>query len=356
MAAIFTKAKRKRAKLRLGISGPSGSGKTFSSLLIARGLGEKIAMIDTEHRSGELYDDITNYDVCTIEAPFTPDKYTEAIKTAESAGYGTIIIDSLSHAWAGEGGLLDLQGKIVDSGKGNSYTAWRFVTPKHNALVEAMLQSRCHIIATMRSKMAYALQQNGSKSEVVKVGMEPIQRDGMEYEFTICFNIAIDHTASASKDRTRLFDGQFFKITPETGTKLKTWLEGPESQAVTPAPVAEEKKAEPPKAEEPGLPNETTKEQPQTGKTEKVHIQPPAKKDDNPEERKSKIEALTKEIYNILKVCTTVEELKEKYNQVKLNFSELDEEAVKIINAYTSSLKKSIEVREKDAQKKKKAA
>lgn len=356
MAAIFTKAKRKRAKLRLGISGPSGSGKTFSSLLIARGLGEKIAMIDTEHRSGELYDDITNYDVCTIEAPFTPDKYTEAIKTAEKAGYGTIIIDSLSHAWAGEGGLLDLQGKIVDSGKGNSYTAWRFVTPKHNALVEAMLQSRCHIIATMRSKMAYALQQSGNKSEVVKVGMEPIQRDGTEYEFTICFNIAIDHTATASKDRTRLFDSQFFKITPETGTKLKTWLEGPESHAVTVPPLAEEKKAEPPKAEEPGLPNETTKEQPQTGRTEKVHIQPPAKKDANPEERKTKIEALTREIYDILKTSTTVEELKDKYSQVKPTFSELDEEAVKIINAYTSSLKKSIEIREKDAQKKKKAA
>jgi len=356
MAAIFTKANRKRAKLRLGISGPSGSGKTFSSLLIARGLGEKIAMIDTEHRSGELYDDITNYDVCTIEAPFTPDKYTEAIKAAESAGYGTIIIDSLSHAWAGEGGLLDLQGKIVDSGKGNSYTAWRFVTPKHNALVEAMLQSKCHIIATMRSKMAYALQQNGNKSEVVKVGMEPIQRDGTEYEFTICFNIAIDHTASASKDRTRLFDGQFFKITPETGTKLKTWLEGPEAQAETSASVTGEKKAEPPKAEESGLPNETTTEQPQTHNTEQVNVQPPAKKDANPEERKTKIEALTKDIYNILKTCTSVEELKEKYNQVKVKFTDLDEEAVKIINAYTSSLKKSIEVREKDAQKKKKAA
>ena len=118
--------------------------------------------------------------------------------------------------------------------------------------------------------MAYALQQNGGKSEVVKVGMEPIQRDGMEYEFTICFNIGIDHTSSASKDRTRLFDRQFFKITPETGTKLKTWLEGPESEAATPASVIEEKKAVPPKAEEPELPKETTTEQIQTGKTEKV--------------------------------------------------------------------------------------
>ena len=134
-----------------------------------------------------------------------------------------------------------------------------------------MLQSTCHIIATMRSKMAYALQQNGGKSEEHKFGMEPKRRDGPEAEFTICFTIGIDHTASASKDRTRLFDGQFFKITPETGTKLKTWLEGPESQAVTAASVTEEKDAQPPKAEEPELPKETTTEQIQTGKTEKVN-------------------------------------------------------------------------------------
>ena len=158
-----------------------------------------------------------------------------------------------------------------------------------------------------------------------------------------------------SKDRTRLFDGQFFKITPETGTKLKTWLESPESQGVTPASVAEEKKPQPTQAEEPGLKNATT-ELSQSGKREQVHVQPPAKKDHNPEERKTKIEVLTKEIYDTLKTCTTVEELKEKYTQVKLNFSELDDDAVKIINAYTSSLKKSIEIREKDAQKKKRAA
>lgn len=129
----FRKAERKKAKLRLGISGPAGSGKTYASLQIAIGLKEKIAMIDTENGSGDLYADICDYDILQITAPFTPDKYIQAIKAAEEAEYGTIIIDSLSHAWAGEGGLLDLHGKIADSGKGNFYTAWRFVTPKHKA-------------------------------------------------------------------------------------------------------------------------------------------------------------------------------------------------------------------------------
>jgi hypothetical protein len=148
----FRKAERRKARLRLGIAGPSGSGKTYSALLIAFGLGGKVALIDTENGSGDMYPHLGDYDVLTLRAPFTPDKYIEGIREAEKAGYSTVIIDSLSHAWAGEGGLLDQHGKIADSGKGNSYTAWRSITPKHNALVEAMLQSSCHVIATMRTK------------------------------------------------------------------------------------------------------------------------------------------------------------------------------------------------------------
>jgi hypothetical protein len=229
MAEIFEirKAQRHKAKLRLGIAGPSGAGKTHSSLLIAKGIETKIGMIDTENKSGELEagkPGIPEYDVITLEAPFTCDKYINAIKLFEKEGYGVIIIDSLTHAWSGEGGLLDLQGKIVDSGKANSYTAWRFITPKHNALVEAILQSKCHIIATMRSKMEYCITDNSGKKEVKKVGMEPIQRDGMEYEFTLFLDLDHNHTASASKDRTTLFDGQYFKPSDQTGRKLLDWL------------------------------------------------------------------------------------------------------------------------------------
>lgn len=224
---MFRKAERKKAKARIGIAGPAGSGKTYSALLIAKGLanGGRVALIDTENGSGDLYADIFEYDICNITAPFLPEKYINAIREAEKAGYDVIIIDSLSHAWAGEGGLLDLHGRIADSGRGNSYTAWREVTPKHNQLVEAMLQSPCHIIATMRSKMEYVIQQNGSKTEIKKAGLAPIQRDGMEYEFTIFFDISQDHTANASKDRTTLFDGKYFTPGEETGQIIRQWLE-----------------------------------------------------------------------------------------------------------------------------------
>lgn len=219
------KAVRKKAKLRLGIAAPSGAGKTYSSLLLAFGLGQKVGLIDTEQGSGDLYADLGDYDIIQIEAPYTIDKYLQAIKAFEQANYDVIIIDSLSHAWAGDGGLLDKQGKIADSGKGNSYTAWRSITPEHNALVNAMLASPCHIIATMRSKQEYVLQVNDNgKQAPKKVGMAPIQRDGMEYEFTVMFDIDINHNATSTKDRTRLFDGKIFKITSETGEQLLAWL------------------------------------------------------------------------------------------------------------------------------------
>lgn len=238
MTVGFRKAERKKAKLRCGISGPSGSGKTYSALLLAFGLGGKVALIDTENGSGDLYADLGEYDVLPIKSPFTTDKYIEGIRAAEKAGYSTIIIDSLSHAWSGEGGLLDQQGKIADSGKGNSYTAWRTITPKHNALVEAMLQSGCHIIATVRSKTEYVIEKNDKGKDVPrKVGMAPIQREGMEYEFTVFFDLSIEHVASTSKDRTSQFDGVYFKPVKESGEKMLAWLN---SGADVPQPAEEE--------------------------------------------------------------------------------------------------------------------
>lgn len=230
------KAQRMKAKLRLGIAAPSGAGKTYSALLMAFGLGGKIGLIDTEHGSGHLYAHLGDYDVIGIEAPYTVAKYTEAIKAFEDAGYTTIIIDSLSHAWAGDGGLLDKQGKMADRGT-NSFAAWRTITPEHNALVDAMLRSPAHIIATMRSKQDYILEVNDKgKQTPKKVGLAPVQREGMEYEFTVMLDVDMNHVASSSKDRTGLFDGRFFKISKETGAELLTWLEtgetGPDVAAI----------------------------------------------------------------------------------------------------------------------------
>lgn len=223
----FKRAQRKRAKLRLGIAGPSGSGKTFSALLIASGIApwSKVAVIDSENGSAELYAHLGNYSVMTLAPPYNPEKYINAIHIAEQSGFEVIIIDSLSHCWSGEGGILDQQGRASDTKyKGNSWAAWREFTPKHNALVEAMLKSPCHVIATMRSKTEYVQVTENGKPAIKKMGTAPVQRDGMEYEFTVFIDLSTEHIATPSKDRTSLFDGTYFKPSAETGQKLLSWL------------------------------------------------------------------------------------------------------------------------------------
>ncbi len=227
--ALFRKATRKKAKLRMALLGPSGAGKTYSALIIAQGLGNSIAMIDTENGSGDMYAHLCDYDICPITPPFSPDKYVNAIKEADKAGYDVLIIDSLSHAWAGQGGLLEEVDKRK-SGQKNQFAAWREITPMHNKLVDTILQSQCHIITTMRTKTAYDFEKDSSgKLSPKKVGLAPVQRDGLEYEFTIVLDIENEkHIASPSKDRTSILDGQYFVPDQEIGQRLKTWLESGE--------------------------------------------------------------------------------------------------------------------------------
>ena len=250
------KAKRTMAKVKLAIGGPTGSGKTLSSLLLAFGLikaehpeytddqcWDKICIIDTENKSASLYTNFSvgpyktgEYYTIPIEPPFEASKYIDAIHAAEQGGMSVIIIDSLTHAWTGEGGALDKQGKIA-ARTGNSYTAWRDVTPEHNRLVDAMLQSPCHWIADIRAKQEYVQEKNQNGKTVVRnIGMGLQMRDGIEYEFSTCFMLDSDHTASSTKDRTGLFDGKYFTITPETGKQIYAWLSSA-SPEPAPAPV-----------------------------------------------------------------------------------------------------------------------
>lgn len=265
----FRKAERKKARARCAICGPAGAGKTHGALLLASGLGEKILLIDTESGSGDLEvgkPGIPDYYIATIEPPFDPAKYISIIKEAEEQ-MDVIIIDSLSHAWAGSGGLLDQQGKISDRGT-NSFAAWRQITPKHNSLVDTMLQSSAHIIATMRSKQEYVLEEDSrGKKAPRKVGLAPVQRDGLEYEFTIVFDVdQKTHTAMATKDRSSLFPAdEMFKIGKATGDSIYNWLSsGAEAatqsaqEEVSPEPetpetpeVAEAQEASVPKAVKP---------------------------------------------------------------------------------------------------------
>lgn len=246
MALELKKALRKRAKLKIGMAAPSGGGKTLGALLIAYGIvkGEnpgikdadawdKIAIIDSENGSGELYAGrdvsgvtIGQYGCITLTPPFTADTYIQAIHLCEEAGMEVCIIDSTSQLWAGQGGMLEKQGNIAKR-TGNSYTAWRDVTPELNRFVDTMLQTDMHIIATMRSKTEYVQEKDSNgRTTVRKVGLAPVQRDGMEYEFTMFFDIDAEHQAFASKDRTGIVDGQYFTITPELGKKMAKWLDG----------------------------------------------------------------------------------------------------------------------------------
>ena len=223
----FFKAQRKKAKLRLAITGTAGSGKTYGALLIAQGLGGKIAMIDTENGSGNLYADLCDYDIAPLNAPYDPRRYIDIIHEAEKAGYNVIIIDSLSHEWNGIGGCLDIHSKLAESKyRGNGYAAWRDVTPLHQALVDCILASPCHIIATMRSKTEYLQGENDrGRTEIRKVGLAPVQREGVDYEFGTVFDLSDNHSAIASKDRTGLFADKVFTLSPKVGEALRNWLD-----------------------------------------------------------------------------------------------------------------------------------
>lgn len=213
------KAQRKQAKIKMALQGPSGSGKTFSSLLLASGITgyEKIGLIDTENHSADLYSHLGDFNVLQLEKPFTPERFIKAIEVCEQAGMEVIIIDSITHEWEC---ILELHGNMP----GNTFTAWNKVTPRHNAFVQKLLQSGYHIIATIRTKQDYTLTDKNGKMVPEKIGLKGVQRDGIDYEFTVVMDLDIKHLAKASKDRTGLFmDQPESVITAEYGKKILAW-------------------------------------------------------------------------------------------------------------------------------------
>jgi hypothetical protein len=225
----FTRATKKQLKLRMTLDGLSGGGKTYTALLFARTLvahyGGRIAVVDTENRSASKYADEFEFDVLELEQ-FDPYNYIEAIHAAEEAGYTVLVVDSLSHAWAGTGGVLDKQGQVASRVK-NSITAWREVTPQHNALVDALVRCRIHLICTMRSKMDYLINQEGGRTSVEAVGLKPIQRDGVEYEFDIVGDMSReDHSVFFGKSRCKALDQKtFHRPGAEVMHIIIAWLE-----------------------------------------------------------------------------------------------------------------------------------
>lgn len=232
---MLEKVTRKKAKLRLALTGVSGAGKTLSALYIAYGITgdwDKIVLIDTEHERARFYADREDLETgsfyyAPLTPPYSPERYKQLVnEAAETVGAdGVVIIDSLSHAWNNEGGVLDIKDKIAERPGKNSYTAWNEAGRYQNDLINTILAVDCHTIVTMRSKMDYVMQENAQgKMAPVKVGLAPVQRDDTEYEFDIVLDIARNHIATASKDTTFLDKfGQI--ITPVLGQQLKHWLE-----------------------------------------------------------------------------------------------------------------------------------
>lgn len=227
--SLFKKAVKHESKLRLSIAGPSGSGKTYSALAIGTSLGDRVAVIDTEHGSAEKYADVFTFDVLNLDAPFHPDRFIEAIEAAAEGGYDVVVVDSLSHAWNGPGGLLEIVDQAAARMKTkNTFGAWKEATPIHNRMIETIIRTDIHIIATMRSKQEYALQEdNRGRKSVQKLGMAPIQRDGMEYEFDVFAEMTMENKMIIQKTRCSSLAGMVIdKPGVDVALALKMWLTG----------------------------------------------------------------------------------------------------------------------------------
>lgn len=214
-------AQRKRTSIKMAIQGPSGNGKTYSALLTAYGLTEdwnKVAVIDTENGSSNLYSSLGSYKVLSLSQPYSPERYIEAISTCEAAGMEAIILDSITHEWEY---LLEYHGSLP----GNGFTNWSKITPRHNDFINKIVHSPVHIIATVRTKQDYVLTDKNGKQVPEKVGLKSIQRDGVEYEFTLVFDLDVRNNAVATKDRTGLFFGRpEHKLSVDTGRQIKEWI------------------------------------------------------------------------------------------------------------------------------------
>lgn len=241
----FKKATKAAAKLRLGLIGPAGSGKTMTALRVAHGLGGRVAVIDTERGSASLYSGERglDFDVLELET-YEAEKFIQAIAQAEAEGYDVLIIDSLSHAWAGKGGILEFVDRAAKRSGGGTFSGWRDATPLHNQLVDAILGAKLHVICTLRSKVEHVIEQVNGRTQVRKVGLQPVQRDGLEYEFTVVGDVTQDHELIITKTRAAWLKDQIIREAGEDlGKQLAAWLShglpAPVASAPTPARTAD---------------------------------------------------------------------------------------------------------------------
>lgn len=234
---VFTPAKAEGLKGRIALYSIAGGGKTYTALSLASRIGKKIALIDTEHNSAKLYAKQFTFDRLPL-TDYSPSNYIAAIRAAESQGYDVVIVDSLSHAWMGKGGVLEMVNKSAKGG--NTFQAWKDATPAQNELIESILACKCHVIATMRAKTQYEVErvEKGGRtiSQPKKIGLGPIQRDGIDFEFDLIGQLDDQNTLTIVKSRSLEIPAgtQWKKPGSELGDKIKSWLDGADSVPVVP--------------------------------------------------------------------------------------------------------------------------
>lgn len=227
----FTKATKKAAKARIALEGPSGSGKTYTALVTARALGQRIAVIDTEHRSASLYADEFDFDTLELDA-YDPKYLIQALAAAGNAGYEVVIVDSLSHFWMGTDGMLEQVDRAAKrSASGNTFGGWKEMRPIERKMIEAMLAYPGHLIATMRTKTEWVVEENDRGKKVPKkIGLKAEQREGLEYEFTLVGTLDLENTLVVTKSRCKALSGAVInKPDQQFGETLGTWLQDGEA-------------------------------------------------------------------------------------------------------------------------------
>lgn len=224
--SIFQEATRAATKARIALSGPSGSGKTYTGLALAHGLGDSIAVIDSERGSASKYVGVNGWAFKTV-APgsFAPDSLTELLAHGAAEGFDVMLIDSLSHYWMGVDGMLEQVDRRTKGG--NSFgTGWKDMRPSERRMIDALISYPGHLIVTMRVKTEYVIEENDrGKKAPKKVGMKPEQREGIEYEFDLVGDLDLDNVLTVSKSR---IPGLTRAVVPEPGRELaeqvRDWL------------------------------------------------------------------------------------------------------------------------------------
>lgn len=226
----FTQATRTSTKARVALCGPSGSGKTWTALTLAHALGDRIAVVDTEHGSASKYVGVNGWQFKTVNpSSFSPKSLTSLLAEAAGDGFDVFVLDTWSHYWMGVDGMLDQADRRATNS--NNFSGWKAVRPEEREMIDALIAYPGHVVATLRVKTEWVIEENERGKKVPrKVGLKPEQREGVDYEFDLVGDMDHDNTLTVSKSRIpALTRAVIQQPDMELGKTIRSWLEDGES-------------------------------------------------------------------------------------------------------------------------------